>query len=221
MALIIAKRSPEPAERASRFPSRTLTAIASPAGTVAASLQRQRHPSPRSPAPRSRSTRRPRARRAPPRHREGCEVYVPVEGVVDIEAERGRPSRELVGSTRISAASRPSSPEDFRQRAPAEWWPEEARRRRAGAPGEAREGLAAGCWPPAESPLDVELTRSPLPARRAHCRLPGRTPPAMTQTVARVVGRRARGPWSWPTTERGTAGGERWTAPPEPRSCSR
>ena len=50
----------------------------------------------RSPAPRSRSIpRRPVHRTPLLAIADGCEVYVPMEGVVDVEAERGRLSREL------------------------------------------------------------------------------------------------------------------------------
>ena len=67
-------------------------------------------------------------------------MYVPVEGVVDVEAERGRLSRELrrveedLGRTEAKLAR-----EDFRQRAPAEVVAREEARRSgaAGAPGEA------------------------------------------------------------------------------------
>jgi valyl-tRNA synthetase len=104
-------------------PSRTLTAIVRPpAGTVAASLEEAaaavaalaRAEIQVDPA----ATRPPRSLLA---IAEGCEVYVPVEGVVDIEAERGRLSRELrrveedLGRTEAKLAR-----EDFRQRAPAE-----------------------------------------------------------------------------------------------------
>ena len=104
-------------------PSRTLTAIVRPpAGTVAASLQETAA----SIAALARAEIQvdPEATR-PPRSllaiAEGCEVYVPVEGVVDIEAERGRLSRELrrvdedLGRIEAKLAR-----EDFRQRAPAE-----------------------------------------------------------------------------------------------------
>jgi valyl-tRNA synthetase len=104
-------------------PSRTLTAIVRPpAGTVAASLEEAAT----SVAALARAEIQvdPAATR-PPRSllaiAEGCEVYVPVEGVVDIEAERGRLSRELrrveeeLGRTEAKLAR-----EDFRQRAPAE-----------------------------------------------------------------------------------------------------
>ena len=122
-------------------PSRTLTAIVRPpAGTVAASLQETAA----SIAALARAEIQvdPEATR-PPRSllaiAEGCEVYVPVEGVVDIEAERGRLSRELRASTRISAASRPSSPgRTSGSGPPPRWWPGKRRAgRAAGAPGEA------------------------------------------------------------------------------------
>jgi valyl-tRNA synthetase len=104
-------------------PSRTLTAIVRPpAGTVATSLQETAA----SVAALARAEIQvdPEATRPP--HSllalaEGCEVYVPVEGVVDIEAERGRLTRELrrveedLGRIEAKLAR-----EDFRQRAPAE-----------------------------------------------------------------------------------------------------
>jgi valyl-tRNA synthetase len=104
-------------------PSRTLTAIVRPpAGTVATSLQETAA----SVAALARAEIQvdPEATRPP--HSllaiaEGCDVYVPVEGVVDIEAERGRLSRELrrveedLGRIEAKLAR-----EDFRQRAPAE-----------------------------------------------------------------------------------------------------
>jgi valyl-tRNA synthetase len=103
--------------------SRTLTAIVRPpAGTVAASLLET--------APAIAALTRaeiqvdPGATRPP--HSllaiaDGCEVYVPMEGLVDVEAERGRLSREIrrveedLGRTETKLAR-----EDFRQRAPAE-----------------------------------------------------------------------------------------------------
>jgi len=104
-------------------PSRTLTAIVRPpAGTVATSLQETAA----SVAALARAEIQvdPEATRPP--HSllaiaEGCDVYVPVEGVVDIEAERGRLSKELrrveedLGRIEAKLAR-----EDFRQRAPAE-----------------------------------------------------------------------------------------------------
>ena len=48
-------------------------------------------------------------------------MYVPVEGVVDIEAERGRLSRELRRVDEdLSRIEAKLAREDFRQRAPAE-----------------------------------------------------------------------------------------------------
>jgi valyl-tRNA synthetase len=104
-------------------PSRTLKAIVRPpAGTVAASFLETA-------AAVAALTRAeiqvdPAATRPP--HSllaiaDGCEVYVPMEGLVDVEAERTRLSRELrrveedLGRTEAKLAL-----EDFRQRAPAE-----------------------------------------------------------------------------------------------------
>ena len=52
---------------------------------------------------------------------DGCEVYVPMEGVVDVEAERSRLSRELRRlEEELSRTEAKLAREDFRQRAPAE-----------------------------------------------------------------------------------------------------
>jgi valyl-tRNA synthetase len=52
---------------------------------------------------------------------DGCEVYVPIEGVLDIDAERGRLSRELRRiEEELSRTESKLARDDFRQRAPAE-----------------------------------------------------------------------------------------------------
>jgi valyl-tRNA synthetase len=104
-------------------PSRTLTAIVRPpAGTVTASLL----DAAAAVAALTRAEIQVDPAALRPAHSllalaDGCEVYVPMEGVVDVEAERGRLSRELrrveddLGRTEAKLAR-----EDFRQRAPAE-----------------------------------------------------------------------------------------------------
>ena len=104
-------------------PSRTMTAIVRPpAGTVAASLLETAA----AVAALTRAEIQVDPAAARPPHSllaiaDGCEVYVPMEGLVDVEAERGRLTRELrrveedLGRTEAKLAR-----EDFRQRAPAE-----------------------------------------------------------------------------------------------------
>jgi valyl-tRNA synthetase len=104
-------------------PSRTLTAIVRPPpGPVATSLLEAAAPA----AALARAEIRvdPAATRPP--HSllaiaDGCEVYVPMEGVVDVEAERGRLSRELRRvDDELARTQAKLAREDFRQRAPAE-----------------------------------------------------------------------------------------------------
>ncbi len=104
-------------------PSRTMTAIVRPpAGTVAASLLETAA----AVAALTRAELQVDPAAVRPPHSllaiaDGCEVYVPMEGLVDVEAERGRLTRELrrveedLGRTEAKLAR-----EDFRQRAPAE-----------------------------------------------------------------------------------------------------
>ncbi len=104
-------------------PSRTLTAIVRPpAGSVAASLREAAAPV--GALARAEVLVDPDAIRPP--HSllalaEGCEVYVPMEGLVDVEAERSRLSRELRKvDEELGRSEAKLAREDFRQRAPAE-----------------------------------------------------------------------------------------------------
>jgi valyl-tRNA synthetase len=104
-------------------PSRTLTAIVRPpAGAVVASLVE----SAAAVAALARAEVRVDPQASRPPHSllaiaDGCEVYVPIEGVVDVEAERGRLSRELRRvEEELSRTESKLAREDFRQRAPAE-----------------------------------------------------------------------------------------------------
>jgi valyl-tRNA synthetase len=104
-------------------PSRPLTAIVRPpAGPVATSLLEAAVPV--GALARAEVRVDPAATR-PPRSllaiADGCEVYVPMEGVVDVEAERGRLSRELRRlEEELARTEAKLAREDFRQRAPAE-----------------------------------------------------------------------------------------------------
>ena len=127
-------------------PSRTLTAIVRPpAGTVAASLQETAAAV--GALARAEIQVDPDATRPP--HSllaiaEGCEVYVPIEGVVDVEAERARLSRELKRVEEdLDRTEAKLAREDFRQRAPAEVVAREESRRveQLALQGKLREGL--------------------------------------------------------------------------------
>src|SRR5262245_50569293 len=104
-------------------PSRLLTAIVRPpAGAAASSLLEAAAPV--AALARAEVTVDPAATRPPQSLlaiADGCEVYVPMEGVVDVEAERGRLSRELRRlDEELSRTEAKLAREEFRQRAPAE-----------------------------------------------------------------------------------------------------
>ena len=152
------QRSPEPAERAPDPPVPDADGIVRPpAGTVAASLQETA--ASMAALARAEIQVDPEATR-PPRSllaiAEGCEVYVPVEGVVDIEAERGR---LVAGAPSGRRGSRPHRGQARPGGLPA------AGPGRGGGPGRGAPDGAAGA--PGEAPRRPRAARCPgRPLRR-------------------------------------------------------